>query len=86
MGIHPPQPSARMFVPNSNFFEDGGHSILAQQLFFRLKNEWKNIDLPVSVIFQSQTLEALAAEIDHTQDPIGLRLDAMPLSGDQCVK
>lgn len=77
-----PNRSARMFVPNSNFFEEGGHSILAQQLFFRLKKEWKDIDLPVSVIFQSQTLEALAAEIDRTQDPIGLRLDAMPLPGD----
>ena len=78
-----PNRSARMFVPESNFFEEGGHSILAQQLFFRLKNEWKDINLPVSVIFQSQTLEALAAEIDRAQDPIGLRLDAMPLPGDR---
>ncbi|KAM4067251.1 AMP-binding enzyme [Hirsutella rhossiliensis] len=51
-----PNRSARMFVPDSNFFDEGGHSIL--------------------------TLEALAAEIDRAQDPIGLRLDAMPLPGD----
>jgi L-aminoadipate-semialdehyde dehydrogenase len=81
-----PNRSARMFVPDSNFFDEGGHSILAQQLFFRLKKEWKDIDLPVSVIFQSQTLEALAAEIDRAQDPIGLRLDAMPLPGDGNVQ
>ncbi|POR34804.1 L-aminoadipate-semialdehyde dehydrogenase [Tolypocladium paradoxum] len=77
-----PNRTARMLVPGSNFFDEGGHSILAQQMFFRLKQEWKGIDLPVRVIFQSQTLEALAAEIDRAQDPIGLRLDAMPLPGD----
>ena len=77
-----PNRSARMFVPESNFFEEGGHSILAQQLFFLIRNEWKDIDLPVSVIFRSQTLETLAAEIDRALDPIGLRLDAMPLPGD----
>ncbi|KAM6521077.1 large subunit of alpha-aminoadipate reductase, variant 2 [Fusarium solani] len=77
-----PNRTARMFVPESNFFDEGGHSILAQQMFFRLKKEWKDIDVPVNVIFRSQTLEALAAEIDRAQDPIGLRLDAMPLIGD----
>ncbi|KAG8406556.1 large subunit of alpha-aminoadipate reductase [Metarhizium acridum] len=77
-----PNRSARMFVPESNFFDEGGHSILAQQMFFRLKSEWKDINLPVSVIFRSQTLHALALEIDRALDPIGLRLDAMPLPGD----
>ncbi|KAH8670776.1 aminoadipate reductase [Xylariales sp. PMI_506] len=77
-----PNRTARMFVPDSNFFDEGGHSILAQQMFFRLKKEWKDIDVPVSAIFQSQTLGALAAEIDRAQDPIGLRLDALPLPGD----
>ena len=72
-----------MFLPESNFFDEGGHSILAQQMFFNIKREWKDIDLPVNVIFQSQTLEALAAEIDRAQDPIGLRLDAMPLPRDR---
>lgn len=77
-----PNRSARMFVPESNFFEEGGHSILAQQMFFRLRSEWKDINLPVNVIFRSQTLRALASEIDRALDPIGLRLDAMPLQGD----
>ena len=77
-----PNRTARMFVPESNFFEEGGHSILAQQMFFKIKQEWKDIDMPVSVIFRSQTLEALAAEIDRALDPIGLRLDTLPLPGD----
>lgn len=81
-----PNRTARMLVPNSNFFDEGGHSILAQQMFFNLKKEWKDIDVPVTAIFQSPTLEALAAEIDRAQDPIGLRLDAMPLTGDVNVE
>jgi L-2-aminoadipate reductase len=75
-----------MLRPNSNFFDEGGHSILAQQMFFRVTKEWKDINLPIRVIFQSQTLEALAAEIDRAQDPIGLRLDAMPLDIDRNVE
>ena len=31
--------SARMFVPDSNFFDEGGHSILARQMFFCIKRE-----------------------------------------------
>jgi L-2-aminoadipate reductase len=81
-----PNCSARMFIPESNFFDEGGHSILAQQMFFLLRKEWKDIDLPMSVIFQSPTLEALATEIDRSQDPIGLRLDAMPLPKDENVE
>lgn len=81
-----PNTSARLLTPQSNFFDVGGHSILAQQMFFRIKKEWKEIDLPIRVIFQSQTLESLAAEIDRAQDPIGLRLDALPLVGDGDVE
>ena len=75
-----PNRTARMFVPTSNFFDEGGHSILAQQMLFRVRSEWAGIDLPMSVIFTSQTVEAFAAEIERGLDPTGLRLDAaMPL-------
>ncbi|OAA38789.1 aminoadipate reductase enzyme [Cordyceps fumosorosea ARSEF 2679] len=77
-----PNRSARMFVPSSNFFDEGGHSILAQQMFFLIKSEWKGIHLPVTIIFRSQTLQALATEIDRALDPIGLRLDAVPIPED----
>jgi L-aminoadipate-semialdehyde dehydrogenase len=77
-----PNRTVRMFVPESNFFDEGGHSILAQQMFFLVKKEWRDIDVPVITIFQAQTLAALAAEIDRALDPIGLRLDAMPLAAD----
>jgi L-2-aminoadipate reductase len=81
-----PNCSARLLRPQSNFFDEGGHSILAQQMFFRVTKEWKHLNVPIRVIFQSQTLEALAAEIDRAQDPIGLRLDAMPLDVDRNVE
>jgi L-aminoadipate-semialdehyde dehydrogenase len=78
-----PNRSARMFVPESNFFEEGGHSILAQQMLFHVRREWKDIDVPMSAIFQSQTLGAFAAEIDRAQDPTGLRLDAYGANSEQ---
>ncbi|KAL4879088.1 L-aminoadipate-semialdehyde dehydrogenase large subunit [Aspergillus karnatakaensis] len=73
-----PNITARMLTPKSNFFEEGGHSILAQQMLFKVRREWKDIDIPMSAIFQSQTLEAFAAEIENAQDPTGLRLDQNP--------
>ena len=81
-----PSRSAQTFGPKSNFFDEGGHSILAQQMFFQIRKEWEGINLPVNLIFQSQTLEALAEEIDRSLNPIGLRLDAMPLPRDNSVK
>ncbi|KAJ5093921.1 NRPS-like protein biosynthetic cluster [Penicillium angulare] len=70
-----PNVTARMLAPKSNFFEEGGHSILAQQMLFKVRREWKDIDIPMGAIFQSQTLETFSAEIEHAQDPTGLRLD-----------
>lgn len=75
-----PNITARMLTPKSNFFEEGGHSILAQQMLFNVRREWKDIDIPMSAIFQSQTLEAFATEIEYAQDPTGLRLDQNPHS------
>ncbi|KAF2235580.1 L-aminoadipate-semialdehyde dehydrogenase large subunit [Viridothelium virens] len=74
-----PNRSIRMFAPCSNFFEEGGHSILAQQMLFKVKREWEDVDIPMSAIFRAQTLEAFAGEIDRAQDPTGLRLDSGPL-------
>lgn len=34
-----PNRSAQMFVPDSNFFDEGGNSILTQQLFFRIRSK-----------------------------------------------
>lgn len=76
-----PNVTARMLAPESNFFEEGGHSILAQQMLFKVRREWKDIDVPMSAIFQSQTLGEFATEIDRALDPTGLRLDVAPFTG-----
>jgi L-aminoadipate-semialdehyde dehydrogenase len=76
-----PNISARMLGTGSNFFDEGGHSVLAQQMLFKVRKEWASIDIPMSIIFQSQTLGSFAAEIDRALDPTGLRLDSVPLSG-----
>ncbi|KAH7116720.1 hypothetical protein B0J11DRAFT_99255 [Dendryphion nanum] len=58
-----------------SFFDLGGHSIIAQQLFFKIRQHFKDIDLPLGTIFQFPTLRGFSANIDQSLDPIGLRLD-----------
>ena len=45
---------------NDNFFDLGGHSLIAVRLFARLRKLYA-IDLPISVLFQAQTVAAGAA-------------------------
>ncbi|KAH8730466.1 hypothetical protein GQ44DRAFT_673249 [Phaeosphaeriaceae sp. PMI808] len=60
---------------SDSFFDLGGHSIIAQQLFFKIRQEWKDIDVPMTTIFQYPTLRGFSSNIDQAMDPIGLRLD-----------
>jgi L-aminoadipate-semialdehyde dehydrogenase len=60
---------------SDSFFDLGGHSIIAQQLFLKLRQQWKDIDVPMNTIFQYPTLRGFSASIDQALDPIGLRLD-----------
>lgn len=76
-----PNTSIRLLIAQSNFFDESGHSILAQRIFFWIKREWGEIDIPIRVIFQLQSLENLVVEVDWAQDPVGLRLEALPLVG-----
>ncbi|KAL4808352.1 hypothetical protein BDV18DRAFT_134804 [Aspergillus unguis] len=57
--------TAQMIGPDDSFFDLGGHSILAQQMFFDLRRKWRGIDISMSAIFRSPTLRAFAAEIDR---------------------
>ena len=47
---------------SDNFFAIGGTSLLAIQLIYKL-NEAFNIDLPLSIIFDSPTISKLCTEI-----------------------
>ncbi|KAF2745813.1 large subunit of L-aminoadipate-semialdehyde dehydrogenase [Sporormia fimetaria CBS 119925] len=60
---------------SDSFFDLGGHSIIAQQLLLKVRQQWKDIDIPMSIIFQYPTLRGFSANVDQSLDPIGLRLD-----------
>ena len=59
-----------------SFFDLGGHSIIAQQMLLKVRQQWKDIDIPMNIIFQYPTLRGFSAHIDQALDPIGLRLDS----------
>ncbi|KAJ5595293.1 uncharacterized protein N7459_001501 [Penicillium hispanicum] len=63
-----PNVTARMIGPDESFFDLGGHSILAQQMFFDLRRKWRGIDISMSAIFRSPTLKGFASEIDRLLD------------------
>jgi acyl transferase domain-containing protein len=52
--------------PGDNFFDLGGNSLLALQLVARLRQTFQ-VELPLRVVFESQTLTALSARIHETR-------------------
>lgn len=63
-----PNVTSRMIGPDDSFFDLGGHSILAQQMFFDLRRQWRALDISMSAIFRSPTLKGFASEIDKLLD------------------
>lgn len=64
--------------PHDNFFDHGGNSLIALQLVAQLRGTFK-IDLPLRVVFESQTATALAARIFDllTQEQEMAELDSL---------
>ncbi len=54
-----------------NFFDLGGHSLIAVRLFARIRKTW-GVDLPLATLFSASTLETLSAEV---RERLGLTLD-----------
>jgi amino acid adenylation domain-containing protein len=52
---------------HDNFFESGGHSLLASQVVSRLRKAF-NVELPVRWIFDSPTVLELAARVEANED------------------
>lgn len=55
----------RTISPADSFFNIGGHSILAQQMLFKVNRKWTGLNINMSVIFQNPTLKAFAAQIQR---------------------
>lgn len=55
----------RTISPDDSFFDIGGHSILAQQMLFKVNRKWTGLNINMSLIFQNPTLKAFAAQIDR---------------------
>ncbi|OUM63426.1 hypothetical protein PIROE2DRAFT_20668 [Piromyces sp. E2] len=49
---------------DDNFFDIGGHSILATRLVFQLRNTF-SVDVPLGFVFKVPTIRGMAVEIDH---------------------
>lgn len=71
-----PNVTASMIGPDDSFFDLGGHSIIAQQMIFEIRKKWRDINLSMSVIFQSPTLKGFAAEIDRLQEAQSITIDS----------
>ncbi|RYP01687.1 hypothetical protein DL764_006150 [Monosporascus ibericus] len=55
----------RPIVPDDNFFDIGGHSILAQQMLFQVNKKWPGHGLTMNTVFRNPTLAAFAGEIER---------------------
>ncbi|EJT99336.1 alpha-aminoadipate reductase Lys1p [Dacryopinax primogenitus] len=72
-----PTPSLPISL-EENFFDLGGHSILATRLIFELRKTYA-IDVPLGLVFDSPTIAGLAEEVDLLrQVDFGLAKDTAP--------
>jgi amino acid adenylation domain-containing protein len=62
---------------DANFFEMGGHSLLAMQLVSRIRQVFE-IDLPLSAIFEFPTISGIGKQIDESMRS-GRSIRAMPI-------
>jgi L-aminoadipate-semialdehyde dehydrogenase len=70
----------RTISPDDSFFDIGGHSILAQQMLFKVNRKWPAAKVNMSVIFRHPTLRGFAAEIDRTASSTAVNGEANGVS------
>ncbi|KAF2740935.1 large subunit of L-aminoadipate-semialdehyde dehydrogenase [Polyplosphaeria fusca] len=62
--------TAEMIGADDSFFDFGGNSIITQQLVFKVRRQWADIEISTTDIFDYPTLRAFSAAIDRALDPI----------------
>jgi amino acid adenylation domain-containing protein len=68
---------------HENFFELGGHSLLATQVISRIREAFR-VELPLRVMFESQSIASLAARISDAKDSGDFKsLPLYPISHDR---
>ncbi|KAF2433270.1 L-aminoadipate-semialdehyde dehydrogenase large subunit [Tothia fuscella] len=68
--------SSRTIAPDDDFFDLGGHSMIAQYVLLGLRKEFPGLNIAMGSLFQNPTLRGFAAELDKLQDPKGLEMGA----------
>lgn len=72
---HLPNISARMISPEDNYFDLGGHSLIAQYVLLDLRKEFSGVNISIGALFQNPTLRGFSTEIERLKDPTGLEMN-----------
>ncbi|KAG0361342.1 alpha-aminoadipate reductase [Gamsiella multidivaricata] len=77
-------PSSPTWIPlNENFFDLGGHSILATRLIFEVRRVCC-VDVPLNLVFREPTIGGMAKEVDRvSMDSLQLDVDKPDEEGNQ---
>ncbi|KAK8056644.1 alpha-aminoadipate reductase [Apiospora rasikravindrae] len=62
--------NAKTLRPDSDFFESGGHSLLAQQLLLTIRKKM-GTNITINSLYSNSSLKALSAQIDRLRDGKG---------------
>ncbi|RKP34594.1 hypothetical protein BJ085DRAFT_20706 [Dimargaris cristalligena] len=66
---------------HANFFDLGGHSILATRMIFQVRKTFC-VDVPLGLVFQQPTIHGMGAEIDRiTSADLNIAVSAQPMKG-----
>lgn len=60
--------------PESNFFDCGGHSLLAQQLLLNIRKNF-SVNITINVLYENPTLSGLSTQVDRLRSGQAITVD-----------